>query len=286
MTPRVGRTTISLTCAGLIVIIVVTAGLRTYIAVSWRFAAAAILTWFFLMMWLSRLRGEVSTADESELAPISPATIVTIARGFLISLIAGCAFIPNPRGAVLWLPGVLYTLAALADRADGALARRTGITTLGARLDVAMDAVGLLVAPLVGVLWGRLPPWYLTVACAYPAFRGGLELRRAAGRPVFPERLAPDPRARFFAGVQMTVVAASLLPVLPRFVTWTAATLAMLPTLALFAGEWRVATRSAPDGSAPAQRLGFRVSRGLSCPVWDSARTTHSQASRLSGSLR
>jgi CDP-diacylglycerol--glycerol-3-phosphate 3-phosphatidyltransferase len=255
MTPRVGRTTISLTCAGLIVISVVAAGLRTYIAASWRFAAAASLTWFLLMIWTMRLLREVSTADESEPAPISPATFVTIARGFLIALIAGCAFTPNPTGVVLWLPGVLYTLAALSDRADGALARRTGVTTLGARLDVVMDAVGLLVAPMVGVLWGRLPPWYLTLACAYPAFRGGLEVRRASGRPVFPERLAPDPRARFFAGVQMTVVAASLLPVLPRAVTWSAATLAMMPTLALFAGEWRLATRSAPDGGPRAERL-------------------------------
>ena len=75
------------------------------------------------------------------------------------------------------------------------------------------------------------------------------------GGAVFPERLKADPRARFFAGVQMTVVAASLFPVLPQLVTWTAATLAMLPTLALFAGEWRLATRSAPDGGALAERL-------------------------------
>jgi len=256
MTPRVGRTTISLTCAGLFVIIVVATGLRTYIAAgSWRFAAAASLAWFFLMGCLERLRRELSTADESELAPVSPATFVTIARGFLIALIAGCAFDPHPTGIVLWLPGLLYTVAALADRADGALARRTGITTLGARLDVVMDAAGLLVAPVVGVLWGRLPPWYLAVACAYPAFRGGLEVRRARGWPVFPERLAPDPRARLFAGVQMTVVAASLFPVLPRAVTWSASTLAMLPTLALFAGEWRLATRSATDSRARAERL-------------------------------
>jgi CDP-diacylglycerol---glycerol-3-phosphate 3-phosphatidyltransferase len=256
MTPRVGRTTISLTCAGLIVIIVATAGLRSYIAAaSWRFATAASLTWFFLMVTVARLQRELSSTDETEPTPISPATFVTIARGLLIALIAGCAFDPAPTGVVRWLPGALYTLAALADRADGALARRTGITTLGARLDVVMDAVGLLVAPVVGVLWGRLPPWYLAVACAYPAFRGGLEVRRAWGRPVFPERLAPDPRARFFAGVQMTVVAASLFPVLPRALTWSAATLAMMPTLALFAGEWRLATRSATDGRARAERL-------------------------------
>src|SRR5262249_40464417 len=102
---------------------------------------------------------------------------------------------------------------------------------------------------------GRLPPWYLVLACAYPAFRGALGLRRAWGWPVFSERLGPAPLARFFAGVQMTVVAASLFPVLPRAVAWSAATIAMLPTVALFAGEWRLATRSATGDRPRAQRL-------------------------------
>ncbi|HVU50257.1 MAG TPA: CDP-alcohol phosphatidyltransferase family protein [Polyangia bacterium] len=206
------------------------------------------------MVLLARLRREVSPTGENTLAPISLATFVTLTRTLLIVLVAGFALVP-PTGPALWFAGALYTLAALGDRADGALARRTGITALGARLDVAADALGLLVAPLVGVLWGRLPPWYLALACAYPALRAALALRRAWGRPVFPERLAPDPRARFFAGVQMTVVAASLYPVLPRELTWSAATVAMVPTLALFAGEWQLATRSAPDGRASAQRL-------------------------------
>ena len=138
---------------------------------------------------------------------------------------------------------MLYAVAALADRADGALARRTnGVSALGAKLDVATDAVGLFVAPLVGVRWGRLPPWYLALALAYPAFRLALRVRRWRGLPVHVERLKLDPRARFFAGVQMAVVAAALLPGLPRALTWTAATAAMLPTLALFVGEWRLVT--------------------------------------------
>jgi CDP-diacylglycerol--glycerol-3-phosphate 3-phosphatidyltransferase len=256
MTPRVDRTTISLTCAGVTLIIVATASLHGYVTVAnWRAACAASVAWLVLMVELARLRRELSPTAENCLAPISPATCLTIARGFLLALVAGCAFDPAPAGVASWVPGALYTVAALADRADGALARRTGITALGARLDVTTDALGLLVAPVVGMLWGRLPPWYLALACAYPAFRGALELRRVSGRPVFAERLTPDPRARLFAGVQMTVVAASLFPVLPRALTWWAATIAMLPTLALFAGEWRLATRSAADGSPRAQRL-------------------------------
>jgi CDP-diacylglycerol--glycerol-3-phosphate 3-phosphatidyltransferase len=255
MTPRVERSTILLTFAGVIVITGVANSAGSYdpsVACS-PFVVAAVATWLFLVTSLARLR-RADRADGP--AALSAATGVTIARGFLIALVAGFVLGPIPTGRALWVPGALYTLAALADRADGALARRTArVTALGARLDVATDAVGLLVAPLVGVRWGRLPPWYLALALAYPAFRLALRLRRARGLLCFPERLKLDPRARFFAGVQMTVVAAALYPVLPRALTWTSATLAMAPTLALFAGEWRLVTRSAPDDGAGAERL-------------------------------
>jgi phosphatidylglycerophosphate synthase len=205
-----------------------------------RFAAGALSTWLALVVVLMRLRRD-------DLAPLSAATGVTLARGLLVSLVAGFALGPAPPSPASWLPGVFYGLAALADRLDGALARRMGtVTALGAKLDVTTDALGLLVAPLVGVRWGRLPPWYLALSLAYPLFRLALRLRRARRLPVFPERLQGDPRARFFAGVQMTVVAVALLPLLPRPLAWTVATLAMLPTMALFVGEWRLATRSTP----------------------------------------
>jgi CDP-diacylglycerol--glycerol-3-phosphate 3-phosphatidyltransferase len=252
MTPRVERSTILLTFAGVIAITVVAKGFASYDpSVVWsRFTSGATVTWLSLVLFLERLR-RAHAADA-----LSQATWVTLARGFLIALVAGFLLGPVPAGGARWLPGGLYTLAALADRADGALARRrAGVTALGARLDVTTDALGLLVAPLVGVRWGRLPPWYLALALAYPAFGVALRLRRALGRAVFPGRLKPDPRARFFAGVQMTVVAAALFPLLPRALTWTIATVAMLPTLALFAGEWRLVTRSAADGDARAERL-------------------------------
>jgi CDP-diacylglycerol--glycerol-3-phosphate 3-phosphatidyltransferase len=246
--------------AGGVAITSVTIGLPSYCptATAWSFAAGSLGTWLYLVVVLTRLRREHASParEEAYLPPLSAATWVTIARGLLISIVAGFALGLPPVGRARWLPGTIYAVAALADRLDGALARRAGrVTALGAKLDVTTDAVGLLVAPLVGVRWGRLPPWYLALAFAYPLFRVALRLRRARGLPLFPERLRLDPRARFFAGVQMTVVAVALLPLLPRALMWTAATVAMLPTLALFAGEWRLVTRSAPDGGAGAQRL-------------------------------
>jgi CDP-diacylglycerol---glycerol-3-phosphate 3-phosphatidyltransferase len=244
---------IILACAGLIVHTAVANSFASYDRAAlcsscafWTFIAGASATWLFLVALLTRLRREYSPSIEGgHRATLSWATWVTIARGLVISLVAGFALWPAPSGGARWFPGALYAVAALTDRADGAIARRTnGVSALGAKLDVATDAVGLFVAPLVGVRWGRLPPWYLALALAYPAFRLALRARRSRGLPVYVERLKRDPRARFFAGVQMVVVAAALLPVLPRALAWTAATVAMLPTLALFVGEWRLATRS------------------------------------------
>jgi CDP-diacylglycerol---glycerol-3-phosphate 3-phosphatidyltransferase len=229
------------------VMVITAAGLE--FAFSAAFLAGGLATWVFLLDALGRAQLRHGGA-------LTPATWVTIVRGLLVSLVAGFVLPRRPMGVALWAPGALYAVAALGDGVDGALARRTRRTTaLGASLDVTTDVVGLVVAPLVAVRWGRLPPWYLALAAAYPVLRGALALRDAFGLPVFRERLQPDPRARRLAGVQMGVVAAALFPVLPRALTWTVATAAMLPTLALFVREWRLATRSLPDRDARAERL-------------------------------
>jgi CDP-diacylglycerol--glycerol-3-phosphate 3-phosphatidyltransferase len=260
MTPRVHRFPVFLGFVGVTAITGVAEGLASYEPglVSLAYLAGALGTWLILVISLTRARLEHSLVsnDGAPAAAISAASWITIARGLLVSLVGGFALGRAPSGAARWAPCVLYALAALGDGVDGALARRTGsASALGAALDVRTDVVGLVVAPLCAVRWGRLPPWYLALAVAYPAFRAALALRRARGLPVFLERLRPDPRARFFAGVQMAVVAAALSPVLPRAIIWPAATLAMLPTLALFAGEWRSATRLQTHGDARAERL-------------------------------
>jgi CDP-diacylglycerol---glycerol-3-phosphate 3-phosphatidyltransferase len=265
MTPRVQRTSFVLTLIALGGVIVVTslgAGIRRLDVTlpMGAYVCGALATWLVLFNKVVALVRAGARAAPSTGEPLSAATWVTLGRGVLVSAVGGFALGAAPGGVARWAPGFLYALAALGDGLDGAIARRTRRTTaLGAALDVTTDAVGLVVAPLVGVRWGRLPPWYLALALAYPTFQLGLAVRRAAGWPAFPERLRPDRRARFFAGVQMGVVAASLFPLLPRALTWTAATLAMMPTLALFAGEWRTATRpdapSTTDGDARAQPL-------------------------------
>lgn len=174
--------------------------------------------------------------------PLTPASRVTLARGILIAALAWFVLVPL-WGIAAWLPGPIYTAAAAADWIDGYLARRRGeATAAGARFDVEIDALGLLVGSLVAVGHGLLPPWYLALGAAYYLFKGGLWLRERLGRPVHRERLRRNPYARVFAGLQMALVAVSLYPV-RRPSLDVVATLLMTPTLVMFAREWWLATR-------------------------------------------
>jgi CDP-diacylglycerol--glycerol-3-phosphate 3-phosphatidyltransferase len=197
-----------------------------------------------IFLWLRRQHPD---------ARIGVATAVTLARGLLLGALAGCLALPA-RGLVAWAPGILYTAVALADLGDGYLARRLGEeSALGGRLDVALDALGLLVAPLAAVILGRLPPWYLFLGVAYYVFQAALWLRRRRRLPLFEHRLRPTPHARMFAGYQMGLVATALFPVLGPPGTSVTATLFMVPTLALFGREWLLVTgRLQPDAGGRA----------------------------------
>lgn len=166
-----------------------------------------------------------------------PANAVTMLRGLLYAATAGFLLVPPSSPTIRWAPGVCYGAGAALDAVDGYLARQTGRSSaLGERLDHAFDTLGFLVAPLVGVVWGRLPVAYLTLAVARYAFRGGLVWRRRSGRSVHP---LPESRLRRrLAAVQMAVIAVALPPVLPVELVHPAAILAMLPSIALFARDW------------------------------------------------
>ncbi len=221
------------------------------------FLAGALPVWAAVgvFLWRARKDNHRVAIQEGEAPVMLPdlglPTLVTLARGLGIAAIAGFVALPRPGVALAWVPGLLYTAVAIADRYDGRLARRLGrVTVLGDRLDVMTDALGLLVAPLLAVLWHRLPPWYLLLSAAYYLFSAGLWLRVRICAPVYLERIGKNPAARFFAGCQMGLVAAALFPVLPASITFPAATVFMTPTLALFVRDWlRVTGRMGRENS-------------------------------------
>jgi CDP-diacylglycerol--glycerol-3-phosphate 3-phosphatidyltransferase len=166
--------------------------------------------------------------------------LVTLGRGGLYAATAGFLFVP-PVPAVRWAPAACYGAGVVLDFVDGRLARRTGRTTdLGAKLDLAFDTLGFLVAPLVGVAWGRLPVAYLSLSAARYVYRAGLGWRKGRGRPVgdLPESRVRRP----LAALQMGFIAVALAPVLPPSVVHPAALVVIAPSLAGFVRDYLAVT--------------------------------------------
>lgn len=182
-------------------------------------------------------------------------TWITILRGGLIAVLAGYLFQPWPAsrlspGGSSWAPGLVYILASILDFSDGLVARACRRETrLGAFLDINLDALGLLVAPLIGVWYGQLPAAYLSVSCAYYAFVAGIRLRKRYAKQV----VEPGPwrGARVIAGLQMGFVGLALLPILQPPVTTVAAYLLMTPLWAGFVRDWLVVCGYWQPGSKP-----------------------------------
>ena len=227
-----------------------------------RFLAGALPAWVGVMVILG-----VIARQERDWRPLGLATRLTLFRGLLLCALAGFIALPPGAGVIAWLPGSLYTTAALIDLVDGYVARRRGEETpLGARLDVAMDALGLVVAPVAAIALGRLPAFYLLVGAAYYLFHGGLWLRRRQGWPVHLDRLKASRYTRMYAGYQMGFVATVLFPVVGPPGTTIAAAMFMVPTITLFTRDWLVTTgrldasnRTYTAGLARAGQIAWQV---------------------------
>jgi CDP-diacylglycerol--glycerol-3-phosphate 3-phosphatidyltransferase len=179
----------------------------------------------------------------SEDAPLYPslgwANRLTLLRGGLIALTGGFLFQPQAVGLMAWIPGVLYCIAAILDRMDGYVARRSKHTSLlGNELDTVYDALGLLVAPLLAVGYGKLHWSFLLVSAAYYVFIWGLYWRHTHNLPVYP--LMPSMLRRTLAGFQMGFVAFILLPCFHAPLTMTIGVAFMLPILIGFIVDWLV----------------------------------------------
>lgn len=173
------------------------------------FSAVALVT----LLVLTLMVGRALVADGGQGRPLAAATLLTLARGLALAPLAGLVAVPPSTAAAAYAPFVLYGCSAVADGLDGWLARVRGTTSrLGARLDTAFDALGMLVGPAVGVAHGRLPGFYLAVGVAYYLMVGAVALRRTLGERVYPERNVPSAARRLFAGLHMGLVTAALAP--------------------------------------------------------------------------
>jgi CDP-diacylglycerol--glycerol-3-phosphate 3-phosphatidyltransferase len=204
-------------------------------------AGAAVIVGFELAFCYRHL--DANRPDGGQLfETIGLANTLTLTRGGLLAVVAGCALIaPDPFAPLAWLPAVCYGLNVAVDWIDGTVARATDrVTVLGTRLDMAIDTIGFLVAPVVGVLWGQLPIWYLSLSLARYLFKAGRGLRVARGRRVYD---LPESRLRRpFAGLQMAFITAALAPVTPFPVVRLVAAVVLVPSLALFLRDYLAVT--------------------------------------------
>ena len=205
-------------------------------------SSALVLT-YVQWLWWNHLVDHRPPDNGRPYARLGAANQITLFRGWLISVLGGFAFWVEPAEplahGLVWVPAVIYLVIGAADFLDGLVARRGHIeSVLGARMDIAMDALGLLVASLVAVALKRLPAVYLLVGMAYYIFRLALRRRQAQGKPVRP--LEDRPYARAIAGIHMGFVGLALMPIFATLLLGQAAILFMLPLLAGFAWDWLI----------------------------------------------
>lgn len=203
------------------------------VAGRWLLAAGAL---WLLVWWLAWQRRTLNR-EHAAAAPFPDlgwGTRLTLLRGLLMAALGGFVLLPVSDS---WLPALCYGAAALLDRLDGEVARRTRrCSELGAALDTLFDALGLVVAPLVALLLGKLHVSYLLTSAAYYLFVAASRWRLRRGLPL--QALAPSALRRTLAGCQMGFVAFALWPPLAAELTRWIGLFFMLPLLGGFLIDW------------------------------------------------
>jgi CDP-diacylglycerol--glycerol-3-phosphate 3-phosphatidyltransferase len=183
-----------------------------------------------------------------------PGNALTLTRGLALAMAGGFLLAPEPEGAIRWAPAILYTGAIVADLFDGVLARQANFTTLlGARLDIELDGLGVLVAALLAVHLGQLPAWFIAVGFARPLFSLGVWWRGRLGLSA--HDLPASRHRKLLAGVQMGFFSAALWPVLGRDALTVVGVCVLFPTLVGFARDWLVVSGRLDRTSASYARL-------------------------------
>jgi CDP-diacylglycerol--glycerol-3-phosphate 3-phosphatidyltransferase len=187
--------------------------------------------------------------DPALLPTLGYGTALTLLCGLFLFLVAGFLFAPQPSGLLGWLPAFFYTIARLVDYVDGYVARLTQHETkLGSILDIEFDGLGVLIAVVLGIQYGKLPLWYLPLALSRQLFIFGLWLRTRQGKPIY--EMTPSANRRIIAGFQTGFISVMLWPVLTPPLTTLAAVLFALPLGFSFLRDWLVVS-GAIDPATP-----------------------------------
>lgn len=230
-------------------------------AMHWGFGATGALAY---LLGYTRVHLPLNRrhAEASILPDLGLSNGLTLARGLLYGLLAGFLVVPAPRGAWAFAPGVLYTVASLTDLLDGRLARSRGRTTdLGAKLDVEVDSLGILIAFILGVKFGQLPAGFAAVGGLFYAYRLLLWLWRRRGGTV--HALPYSAWRATIGGFEVGFLCVMLWPVFgPPYTTAVGAAIT-LPVLASFLWDGLIALGVLDPDTAAHQRATRRLRRLL-----------------------
>jgi len=143
-------------------------------------------------------------------ARVGPANVVTGTRALLVALLAAVALEPAVHALGWWLVGTA-TVAASLDLADGWLARRTRLASaFGARFDMEVDALLILVLSVLVWRAGLTGAWVLASGLMRYAF-----VVAALARPWLTRALPPSRRRQTICVVQIAALIAALAPIVP-----------------------------------------------------------------------
>jgi phosphatidylglycerophosphate synthase len=177
------------------------------------------------------------------------ANLVTGGRLILVAFVASLASQPAVP-AVAWTAVVVGTIAALLDIADGWIARRTGTATaFGARFDMEVDAVLIMVLAALAWAWGKAGAWVLVSGLLrYGLVVGGWLL------PWLRNPLPPSLRRKTICVVQIVALLVVLGPIVrPPLSTLVAALGLVILCYSFFVDTlwlWRDSTRTRARGPA------------------------------------
>ena len=153
---------------------------------------------------------------------IGAANLITGARALLVAGIAAAGFAP-PTSRVAAAVVAIGTVAALLDLADGWVARRTGTASaFGARFDMEVDAVLILVLAALVWRYGVTGPWVLASGLMRYAF-----VALAWRWPWLARPLPPSHRRQAVCVVQIVALLVALAPVVPRSLGLAAAAIGL-----------------------------------------------------------
>lgn len=230
--PRLRRRFLGAVVAGALGLV----ALRPLFGGRWLLGAAPV-AWYLAIYAGSNLSANRPSGTAGVRPTLGAANAITLFRGWLLAVLAGAILGSAPNR---WVPLGLFCVAVSLDAVDGAVARRTCETVLGARLDGAVDALAVLVGGTVAVGSGALPAWYLVAGGVWYAYAGSLWLRKKSGESTYE---LPPSRIRGPVGIaQFLVVAAGLVPGVGGRPLAVVAGLALATLLASFARDWAAAT--------------------------------------------